>query len=45
MLPSAGVSCYGVPEEYGARGSRCTVVNGRTLLVERGSGCIVEIID
>ncbi|MCJ2079184.1 DUF1236 domain-containing protein [Methylobacterium sp. E-016] len=45
VLPSAGVSYYDVPEEYGARGSRYTVVNGRTVLVERGSGRIGEIID
>lgn len=45
VLPSAGVSYYDVPEEYGARGTRYTVVNGRTVLVERGSGRIVEVID
>ena len=45
VLPSAGVSYYDVPEEYGARGHRYTVVNGRTVLVEHGSGRIVEVID
>ena len=45
VLPSAGVSYYDVPEEYGACGTRYTVVNGHTVLVERGSGCIVEVIN
>lgn len=45
VLPSAGVSYYDVPEEYGARGHRYTVVNGHTVLVERSSGRIVEILD
>ena len=45
VLPSAGVSYYDVPEEYGARGHRYTVVNGHTVLVERGSGRIVDVID
>ena len=45
VLPSAGVSYYDVPEEYGARGHRYTVVNGHTVLVERGTGRIVEVID
>ena len=45
VLPSAGVSYYDVPEEYGARGNRYTIVNGHTVLVERGTGRIVEVID
>ena len=45
VLPSDGLSYFDVPEEYGARGSRYTVVNGRTVLVERGTGRIIEIID
>ena len=45
VLPSAGVSYYDVPEEYGARGHRYTVVNGHTVLVERDTGRIVEIVD
>jgi hypothetical protein len=45
VLPSTGVSYYDVPEEYGARGHRYTVVNGHTVLVERGSGRIVDVID
>ena len=39
------MSYYDVPEEYGARGHRYTVVNGHTVLVERGTGRIVEIVD
>ena len=34
VLPSDGVTYYEVPEEYGVRDYRYTVVNGRTVLVE-----------
>lgn len=45
ILPSDGVTYYDVPEEYGARGYRYTVVNGRTVLVEPGTRRVVEIIE
>ena len=44
VLPSSGVSYYDVPEEYGARGTRYTIINDRPVLVDRGSR-IVEVID
>ena len=43
-LPSAGVTYYDVPEEYGVRGYRYTIVNERPVLVDPGYR-IVEIID
>lgn len=45
VLPNEGVTYYDVPEEYGARGYRYTVVNGRTVLVEPGTRRIVEIVE
>lgn len=44
VLPNSGVSYYDVPEEYGARGTRYTIINDRPVLVDRGSR-IVEVID
>jgi Protein of unknown function (DUF1236) len=43
-LPSAGVTYYDVPAEYGVRGYRYTIVNERPVLVDPGYR-IVEIID
>jgi hypothetical protein len=43
-LPSAGVTYYDVPEEYGVRGYRYTIVNERPVLVDPGYR-IVEIIE
>ena len=45
VLPEAGVTYYDVPQEYGAREYRYTVVNGRTVLVEPRSRRIVEVIE
>lgn len=45
VLPGSGVTYYDVPPDYGARGYRYTIVNDRTVLVEPGTGRIVEIID
>ena len=45
VLPSTGVRYYEVPAEYGVRGHRYTVVNGRTVLVEPSSHRIVQIIE
>jgi hypothetical protein len=43
-LPSAGVTYYDLPEEYGVRGYRYTIVNERPVLVDPGYR-IVEIIE
>jgi hypothetical protein len=45
VLPEEGVTYYDVPQEYGARDYRYTVVNGRTVLVEPRSRRIVEVIE
>ncbi len=45
VLPEEGVTYYEVPEEYGAREYRYTIVNGRTVLVEPRTHRIVEIIE
>jgi hypothetical protein len=45
VLPEAGVEYYEVPQEYGVRDYRYTVVNGRTVLVEPRTRRVVEIID
>jgi Protein of unknown function (DUF1236) len=45
VLPEEGVTYYEVPEEYGARDYRYTIVNGRTVLVEPRTHRIVEIIE
>ena len=45
VLPGSGVSYYDVPEEYGARGYRYTVVNDQPVLVDPRSRRIVQIID
>ena len=45
VLPEAGVTYYEVPQEYGVRDYRYTVVNGRTVLVEPGTHRIVEVIE
>lgn len=45
VLPEDGVTYYDVPPEYGVRGHRYTVVNGRTVLVEPRTRRIVEIVE
>jgi len=45
FLPEAGVTYYEVPQEYGVRNYRYTVVNGRTVLVDPGTRRIVEIVE
>ena len=45
VLPEEGITYYEVPEEYGARDYRYTIVNGRTALVEPRTHRIVEIIE
>ena len=43
-LPSAGVTYYEVPAEFGVREYRYTIVNERPVLVDRGHR-IIQIID
>ena len=45
VLPEEGVTYYDVPQEYGVREHRYTVVNGRTVLVEPRTRRIVEIVE
>ena len=44
-LPSAGVTYYEVPREYGVSRYRYTVVNDRTVLVDPSTHRIVQVID
>lgn len=45
VLPSSGVEYYEVPQEYGVREYRYTVVNDRVVLVEPRTRRIVQIIE
>src|SRR6202163_414821 len=45
VLPEEGVTYYEVPQEYGAREYRYTVVNGRTVLVDPRTHRIVEVVE
>jgi hypothetical protein len=45
VLPEEGVTYYDVPPEYGVRGHRYTVVNGRTVLVEPRTRRVIEIVE
>src|SRR3979409_1704496 len=45
VLPEEGVTYYDVPQEYGVRDYRSTVVNGRTGLVDPRPRRIVEIVE
>ena len=44
-LPASGVTYYEVPQEYGVRNYRYTVVNGRTVLVDPRTRRVVEVVD
>ena len=44
-LPEAGVTYYDVPQEYGVRQYRYTVVNDRTVLVDPHTHRIVEVVE
>jgi hypothetical protein len=44
-LPTAGVTYYEVPAEYGVREYRYTVVNDRAVLVDPRTRRVVQIID
>ena len=43
-LPTAGITYYEVPREYGVRDYRYTIVNDRTVLVNPRTHRIVQII-
>ena len=45
VLPEAGVTYYDVPQEYGVRDYRYTVVNNRTVLVDPRTRRIVEVVE
>ena len=45
VLPEAGVTYYDVPQEYGVRNYRYTVVNNRTVLVDPGTRRIVDVVE
>ena len=45
VLPDAGVTYYDVPQEYGVRNYRYTVVNDQAVLVDPGTRRIVEIVE
>ncbi len=45
VLPEAGVTYYEVPQEYGARNYRYTVVNNRTVLVDPATRRIVDVVE
>jgi hypothetical protein len=45
VLPEQGVTYYEVPQEYGVRDYRYTVVNGRTVLVDPRTHRIVEVVE
>src|ERR1700730_16429027 len=44
-LPEAGVTYYDVPQEYGVREYRYTVVNDRPVLVDPRTHRIVEVVE
>jgi hypothetical protein len=44
VLPSEGVRYYEVPEQYGVRNYRYTVVNDRVVLVDPGTRRVVQVI-
>jgi hypothetical protein len=45
VLPEEGVSYYDVPEEYGVREYRYTIVNDRTVLVDPRTHRIVQVVE
>jgi hypothetical protein len=45
VLPEAGVTYYDVPQEYGVREYRYTVVNDRPVLVDPHTRRIVEVVE
>jgi uncharacterized protein YcfJ len=45
VLPSSGVEYYEVPEQYGVRDYRYTVVNDRTVLVDPRTHRVIQVIE
>ena len=45
VLPEEGVTYYDVPEEYGVREYRYTIVNDRTVLVDPRTHRIVQVVE
>jgi len=45
VLPEQGVTYYDVPQEYGIRDYRYTVVNDRTVLVDPRTRRVVQIVE
>lgn len=45
VLPETGVSYYDVPEEYGVRNYRYTIVNDVPVLVEPRTRRVIEVIE
>ena len=45
VLPESGLTYYDVPQEYGVRDYRYTVVNNRTVLVDPRTHRIVQVIE
>lgn len=45
VLPESGVTYYDVPQDYGVRDYRYTIVNDRTVLVDPRTHRIVEVIE
>jgi hypothetical protein len=45
VLPESGVTYYDVPQEYGVREYRYTIVNDRTVLVDPRTRRIVEVVE
>ena len=45
VLPDDGIEYYDVPEDYGVRGHRYTVVNGETVLVEPRTRRVIQVIE
>ena len=45
VLPEAGVTYYEVPQEYGVRDYRYTIVNDRTVLVDPRTHRVIQVIE
>lgn len=45
VLPGSGVTYYEVPEEYGARGYRYTVVNDTPVIVDPQTRRVIQVIE
>jgi hypothetical protein len=45
VFPDEGVTDYEVPQEYGVRDYRYTVVNNRPVLVEPSTRAVIQVIE